>query len=189
MSDRWFHAGAAMLLMTALVLGGALLWHRSQARALGSFTQSLSGASCLHPILYVSPEQLVMSRNDTRAVLVYLTNRGKTACKFSVRLEAPHFMPSSDTKGVSLAAGEQRNVSWLLSPPDKPGDFQIKLSAARDEAIVGIRVTSVLGMSARQAELLMFATAGLGASGITIPWLCSVLFKRRRSRTAERSPE
>ncbi len=189
MVHRWLLTVGALFLAVALAFGVALMWHTSRARALGTFTIANAGGACEHPITD-GTRQIVMSKNDTRSVGVTLANGGRSTCKVTVKLEAPHFQPSSESADISLAPGEKsRAVSWLLTPTDQLGDFQVKLKAAHDEQIIGIRVTSVLGLSAAHAELLTLIGTILGSSGITIPWLYSIFAKRRRGVQPEDAEE
>src|SRR5438128_2693410 len=129
---RAMFIGGALFLAIALIFGSTLLWHNSQAEALGSFTKALSGEACQHPIDYISPPQLVMSTNDTQSIEIHLLNKGRSACKLEVKLDAPNFKPSSDVKVISLQARQKDRVTWILTPPDRPGDFQIQVIAALD---------------------------------------------------------
>jgi len=174
---------SSLLLVFAMLLGLGIAWHTWSAPSFYSTYTGFSGDACQHPVIEVTPTQVVMSQNETRSIELLLGNKGRSPCRVIVRVDAPQFRvdpPSYDP--LTLSAGETRaKVSWILTA-QLLGDFKVNVRAALDSVTVGVRVTNVFGLPADLAALAAWVGGVMGASGLTLRCVYDWYKSRRKRR-------
>lgn len=179
---RAFALIGLLLLIAGLGLGWYLFSQNQRAQTLdSSFSgEGLDGA-CAHPQPVIDVSNRTMSESDTQALRVRLTNTSVEACTVNVTLNAPNFDLglTGATQNLVIPAEGTATVSWIIAPK-KVGTFEVTVQSGLDNAVAGLTVLNVLGLSASQLQLLSLLSTFLGPM-LSAPWWFE-LFRSRSKR-------
>jgi len=128
-----------------------------------------------------------MSERESQVLTVVVSSASNQACTVTLELQALNFdfSPTEPRRTLTLTPAQPTVESaWIISPKTS-GRFEIGVSTGIDYRIVGIAVTSVLGLSSRQAEVLKYV-AGLLGPMLTVPWWYEK-WRERKSRTPSKT--
>jgi hypothetical protein len=133
----------------------------------------------------VTLEQRLMSVQDSQALTVALANTGEIACDVTVALNAPNFAvsPPETQRTVRVWPGTETKLNWVLSP-HQLGTFSVAISVGSVQSVLGITVTNVLGLTARQAALLSALATFLGPI-LSAPWWVEQWQKWRKQKAEQ----
>jgi hypothetical protein len=115
---------------------------------------------------------MVISEKESATLRIVLQNGGSKECEVKVSVRAPNFelYPAETTKKMTIPPEEQNaTISWTIKPKER-GQQSVSVSAGFDSAEVDIAVTTVLGLSAAQAQIFGYIGSFLGPA-LTFPWL------------------
>jgi hypothetical protein len=128
----------------------------------------------------------VISERESQALNVVLVNEtDPQACNVMVALAAPDFniSPPESNRPISVPpGGEAVTLNWILSPR-RTGTYVVSVSTATQAITLGITVTTVLGFTAAQAQILSYLATFLGPM-LTAPWWYEQWQKRKKEREA-----
>lgn len=112
----------------------------------------------------------IMSEQESQSLTVLLANDHDTPCNTTVTLAAPNFIvsPPEFNQPITLPPHEKLTITWILSP-FRTGTYVISVSTPNEAITFGITVTTVLGLTALQAQLLSLLATALGPM-LTVPW-------------------
>ncbi|MCI0393915.1 MAG: hypothetical protein L0332_15985 [Chloroflexi bacterium] len=132
----------------------------------------------------------VMTERESQALNVTLVNgSGVVDCPVTVSLLAPNFdlaPPTAERNVVVPVSGEPLVLAWILSPR-RTGSFEIVVTTDFESQTLGIVVTTVLGLTAGQAQVLSVLATFLGPM-LTAPWWYEQWEKRRKERQKQARP-
>lgn len=148
-------------------------------------------------------EYQIMAENDSQAINTLIMNNSTIPCECAVELSAVgfSFAPNNAERVVGLAPGEKTRVRWAITPT-KIGSFALFVDVRSRPSVsdkgeefkyvnidrsdmIKIRVTSILGLSAWQTQLITWLGAVLG-SALTLPYWYEKWQARKKKRTRKR---
>jgi hypothetical protein len=145
---------------------------------------------CHHLLREATVADRVMSERESQALNIVLVNENSpNPCETTVTLAAPNFdvSPPESNRPVSVPPGSQElTLNWILSPR-RTGTYVISISTPTEAITLGITVTTVLGLTAAQAQLLSALSTILGPM-LTAPWWYEQWQKRKKEKTAATPP-
>lgn len=130
----------------------------------------------------VEPPPRILSENKSQAVVISFKNPLDSACESTISLRAPNFnlSPAKKEQKISLPAGADGSLSWILSP-QKTGTFEIAVSDVLNTKVFGITVTNTFGLTAGQAKLFSLLGTLFGPM-FTVPWWWEKLRQRKQNQ-------
>jgi hypothetical protein len=178
--------GGCGLLSAALYVGITIVRLHRRAHRQDIYVHSAAVAPCLHPIASISAPR-VMSERESHPLVVHLASEGNEKCEAAVRLAAVGFEVSPPEMEQRIQLGPERprgEVTWVIAPR-QVGEYVVDVSSAFDHNFVSIVVTNILGLRARNAQLMVYLAGALG-SILTVPWWLDRIKGWRSSRTKRR---
>lgn len=138
----------------------------------------MAGGPCLHPLAAVSVPR-IMSERESHLLVVQVASDDGTRCTAAVEVATAGFeiSPPETKRSLDLTSDQpEGTLRWLLAPR-RAGDYSILVTSGLDSSTTGVVVTTVLGFSARTAQVLTYLSYALG-SVLTVPWWVEILRKR-----------
>jgi len=144
---------------------------------------------CLHPLSSVEADRRVITEKESLDITVHLLNGEAIECEVGVRIDAPNFeiSPPEETQAITLPPGETATVIWVVTPME-PGTYRIGISSELDSQTIGISVRNVIGLTARQVELLGYLGNFFGPA-LTFPWIYTTWNERRKEKEERKRRE
>jgi hypothetical protein len=163
-------AALALVLLLALLAARADATTVDRRPAPGTPVEDAAGSCGVFVTSEVLLARRVMSEQASQSLTVALTNEGADACAVAVTLAAPDFRasPPQTQLTVTAAAGATTEHAWVISPL-RAGDFEVAVIVGNSVTVLGISVTTVLGLTPLQAEILSLVGSVLGPM-LTLPW-------------------
>jgi hypothetical protein len=177
-----------LLLLTGSIMIAYKLSDGIWAAARDRGDSFLAGGPCRHPLSDVHMARRTISIRESQALTVILSNDSQETCEVTIELSAPNFVvsPAEPRRTLNLPATERAiKAVWVIAPKES-GVFELAISAGLDSRIIGIAVTDVFGLSARQAQLLMYLGGLLGPM-FTFPWWYEKWQEKRGRVTTRKS--
>ena len=170
------------VLAVSVVIGAYLRAGESRASAIDK-PESLQGGGGLSQqceeaffkIEEITLSNRVISENDTGTLTIVLSNSSAEECATEVSLRGLQVdIEPSGSKSFYVPPGTRsRTYVWLFSPK-KQGSFELIVEAIPYARVVGITVTNLWGLTARQASVLSLIGSFLGPS-LTLPGLWALV--------------
>jgi hypothetical protein len=181
-------AGVVVFVVSA-ILSGYLILVGIRARDLDEQMPSQIEGPCLHPLASVESDRRVITEKESLDIAVHLSNGEEIECEAGVRIDAPNFeiSPNQETQTTILPPGETATVIWVVTPREI-GTFQIGISSELDSQSIGISVRNVIGLTARQVELLGYVGNFFGPA-LTLPWIYTTWNERRKEKEEKEKRE
>ena len=182
MIKRLLALSGIALLVVSVVIGARLKTAESIARAMDK-PEALQGGGGLSQqckesffkIEEITLSNRVISENDTGSLTIVLSNNSTEECATEVSLRGLQvdIEPSGSQSFYVPPGAKSKTYVWLFSPR-KQGSFELIVEAIPYARVVGITVTNVWGLTARQASLLSLLGTFLGPS-LTLPGLWALV--------------
>lgn len=187
------------MIKNILAIGGLLLFliglflffrvRQASSAAVGFDNQWQTGGEdvgvCSDLLRQANVADRVMSERESQALNILLVNDNSPApCNTTITLAAPNFdmSPPESNRPVTVPPGEEVTLNWIISPR-RTGTYVISISTPTQAITLGITVTTVLGLTAVQAELLSILSTLLGPM-LTVPWWYEQWQKRKKEKAA-----
>jgi hypothetical protein len=169
------------LFLTSFVFYKSIKKGESQALALNDQKSSYAViVSDIPPCTWgANPPEPVIAENRSGSIVIKVESSKESECESTISLRAPGFdiSPSREDQTVSLPAGKEGSISWIISPR-KTGVYDLAVSDAVDTKIYGVSVKNIFGLSATQAKIGSFLGSVFGPM-LTVPWWWDKLRKKK----------
>ena len=128
----------------------------------------------------------VMAEDETQALTVLLENGSSEACEVTVELSAPFFSfaPPEPRRTITVTAGANGALAWVITP-QRTGTYDIVVTIGEKIFVLGVTVTNILGLTARQARVLSALGTFLGPM-LTAPWWVEQWQRWRKEQAPDR---
>jgi hypothetical protein len=173
-----------------LVILGLAIWILSipyfvlalQAGVGDEIAESLCPDSCRGADLAVEIPRRVLREQEGEAITAVLSTTGQEAHAVEVRITAPGFTvsPPETARTVSVAAGQETRVSWVITP-QTAGIQSISVGSKDKVYVLGVQVAAIPGLTAQQAQILSYFGIVLGPLLILLAGF-TILQARRSAR-------
>ena len=115
---------------------------------------------------------MILSEKESAIVSIVLSNLSTNTANISVNLFAPTFTVSPlEPREVTILPNAIVELSWVVAPNNMGNQIiMFSINNFDKSEVCGIAITNILGLTAKQAELLSLASSILGSS-LSIPWM------------------
>ena len=146
-------------------------------------------AMCSQVAIEADVEKRIMSEQESQLLQLFLRTASPTNCTAVVDLNVVNFnvSPSETHREVMLRPEITTALTWVISP-QKTGQYTIAVTVNDAIITLGITVTTVLGLTAAQAQAVSVFGTVLGPM-LTIPWWYEQWQKRKKEQGEVAKPE
>lgn len=174
-----------ILLVSGLLLGLLLSLNQRNALEMDSVISSQAPvfeAMCGQVEIEADVEKRIMSEQESQLLQIFLRTNSPTNCTAVVDLNVVNFnvSPSETHREVMLRPEITSALTWVISP-QKTGQYTIAITVNEAIITLGITVTTVLGLTAAQAQAVSVIGTLLGPM-LTIPWWYEQWQKRKKEK-------
>lgn len=130
-------------------------------------------------------EKRIMSEQESQLLQLFLRTESPTSCTAVVELNVVNFnvSPSGSQREVMLRPETTSALTWVISP-QQTGQYTVAITVNDAIITLGITVTTVLGLTAAQAQVVSVVGTLLGPM-LTIPWWYEQWQKRKKEKAEE----